>query len=243
MLLGEVRTAEKSNEIKAIPWMLKLLSIQGCIVTIDAMECQKAITQEIIKSQADPVLSLKTHHRHLCLGIDSWFVQSLANGVANQAHSHHLDPTGPSSHGPIESREHWLIEVPQPLRRATKSWRNLQTIAMVRRTRQGGEKTSEETHWFISSLALSTGAEVLAKAVRRHWAVENQLHWSLEVSFREDACQVHKDNAPAHLACIRRMALTQLKQETSKILGIQGKRRGAGWDQAYMETVLNGGMV
>jgi predicted transposase YbfD/YdcC len=136
-----------------------------------------------------------------------------------------------------------MIEVPQHLRRATKSWTNLQTLAMVRRTRQVDEKTSQETHYFISSLALSTGAEELAKAVRSHWSVENELHWSLDVGFREDACQVRKDNAPANFACIRRMALTQLKQETSKKLGIQGKRRRAGWDQAYMETVLRGAVL
>jgi len=186
-------------------------------------------------------LSLKTNHKHLCLGAASWFAESLANGFATQAHSHHLDPLGPSSHGRIERREHWLIEVPQHLRRATKSWANLQTLAMVRRTRQVGDKTSEETHYFISSLALDTGAQVLAQAVRSHWAVENELHWSLDVGFREDACQVRKDNAPANFACLRRMALTQLKQETTKKLGIQGKRRRAGWDQAYMQTVLGGG--
>ena len=86
----------------------------------------------------------------------------------------------------------------------------------------------------------AAGAQVLAKAVRRHWAVENELHWSLDVGFREDACQVRKDHAPANLACIRRMALTQLKQETTKKLGIQGKRRRAGWDQTYMQIVLRG---
>ena len=207
------------------------------------MGCQKAITQEIIKSQADYVLSLKTNHRHLCLSVASWFASSLADGFATQAHSHHLAPLGPSRHGRLESREHWLIEVPQHLRRATTSWTNLKTLAMVRRTRQVGEKTSQETHYFISSLALSTGAEELAKAVRSHWSVENELHWSLDVGFREDACQVRKDNAPANFACIRRMALTQLKQETSKKLGIQGKRRRAGWDQAYMQTVLRGAVL
>jgi predicted transposase YbfD/YdcC len=110
---------------------------------------------------------------------------------------------------------------------------------MVRRSRQVGDKTSEETHYYISSLPLSAGAQTIAHAVRSHWAVENQLHWSLDVGFREDACQVRKDNAPANLACVRRIALTQLKQETSKKLGIQGKRRRAGWDTAYLETVLN----
>jgi len=196
-----VRTAEKSNEITAIPELLKLLSIQGRIVTIDAIGCQKAIAEEIIKSQADYVLSLKTNHRHLCLSVASWFARSVANGFAKQAHSHHLDPTGPSRHARLESREHWLIEVPEHLRRASKSCTNLQTLAMVRRRRQVGEKTSEETHYFISSLPLSTGAEVLAQAVRSHWAVENELHCSLDVGFREDACQLRKDNAPANLAC------------------------------------------
>lgn len=243
LLLGQVRAAEKSNEITAIPELLKLLSIQGCIVTIDAMGCQKAIAEKIIKSQADYVLSLKTNHRHLCLSVASWFSASLADGFATQAHSHHLDPTAPRSHGRLESREHWLIEVPEHLRRATKSWAKLQTLAMVKRTRQVAGKTSEETHYFISSLALGAGAEVLAQAVRSHWAVENALHWSLDVAFREDACQVRKDHAPANFACLRRMALTQLKQETTKKLGIQGKRRRAGWDQDYMETVLRGAIL
>ena len=173
LLLGQVRTAEKSNEITAIPELLKLLSIQGCIVTIDAMGCQKTIAQEIISSQADYVLGLKSNHRHLCLGVASWFEKSLADGFAKQPHSHYLEPAGPSS----------------------------------------------------------------------HWAVENELHWSLDMGFREDACQVRKDYAPANLACIRRIALTQLRQETTKKLGIQGKRRRAGWDQAYMETVLKMGSI
>ena len=240
LLLGQVRTAEKSNEITAIPELLKLLSIQGCIVTIDAMGCQKAIAREIITSQADYVLSLKTNHRHLCLGVAAWFDKSLADGFDKQAHSHYLEPAGPSSHGRIERREHWLVGVPEHLKRATKAWAGLQTIAMVRRQRQTGDCLSSEDSYYLSSVPLSTGAEVIAHAVRRHWAVENELHWSLDVGFREDACQVRKDNAPANFACLRRMALTQLKRETTKKLGIQGKRRRAGWDQVYMETVLRG---
>ena len=240
LLLGQVRTAEKSNEITAIPELLKLLSIQGCIVTIDAMGCQKAIAREIITSQADYVLSLKTNHRHLCLGVAAWFDKSLADGFDKQAYGHYLEPAGPSSHGRIERREHWLMGVPEHLKRATKAWAGLQTIAMVRRQRQTGDCLSSEDSFYLSSVALSTGAEVIAHAVRRHWAVENELHWSLDVGFREDACRVRKDNAPANFACLRRMALTQLKRETTKKLGIQGKRRRAGWDQAYMETVLRG---
>jgi len=113
----------------------------------------------------------------------------------------------------------------------------------VRRTRQVGDKISTQDSYYLSSLALSAGAHALAKAVRSHWAVENELHWSLDVGFKEDDCQVRKDNAPANLACLRRMALTQLKQETAKKLGIQGKRRRAGWDSAYLETVLRMGEI
>ncbi|MGH6640216.1 MAG: ISAs1 family transposase [Polaromonas sp.] len=243
LLLGQVRTAKKSNEITAIPELLKLLSIQGCIVTIDAMGCQKSIAKDIIAAQADYVLSLKANHRHLCLQVASWFKTSLANGFARQDHSHHLDAEGPSSHARIERREHWVVKVPEHLKRAAAAWPGLQTVAMVRRQRQMvgaiGSEVSCEDSYYLSSLPLTAGAQVLAKAVRSHWAVENKLHWSLDVSFKEDACQVRKDNAPANLACMRRIALTQLKQEKTKKLGIQGKRRRAGWDTGYLETVLH----
>jgi predicted transposase YbfD/YdcC len=237
LLLGQVRTAEKSNEITAIPELLKLLSIEGCIVTIDAMGCQKSIAKDIIASGADYVLSLKTNHRHLCLGVAAWFDKGLTEGFGKHACSHYLEPVQ-SGHGRIEQREHWVTTVPQHLKRATKAWAGLQTIAMVRRQRGVAGQSSIEDSYYISSLPMSAGAEVIAHAVRRHWAVENELHWALDVGFREDACQVRKDNAPANLACIRRMALSQLKQEMSKKLGIQGKRRRAGWDTAYMQAVL-----
>ena len=237
MLLGQVRTAEKSNEITAIPELLELLSIQGCIVTIDAMGCQKAIAKSIIASKADYVLSLKCNHRHLCLGVQTWFEKGLAQGFGSHTCKHYPEPEQ-SGHGRLERREHWLTTVPRHLRRATQSWPGLQTLALVRRHRQVDGKTSVQDCLYISSLPLSAGAEVLAHAVRSHWAVENELHWSLDVGFREDDCQVRKDNAPANLACIRRIALTQIKQETTKKLGIQGKRRRAGWDTDYLQTVL-----
>ncbi len=158
-------------------------------------------------------------------------------------HSHHQECATPNNHARIESREHWLMEVPEYLTRATKHWTKLQTIAMVRRTRQVGEKISEETHYYISSLPLGAGAKSIAKAIRSHWAVENELHWSLDVAFREDASQVRKDEGPANLACIRRLALTQLKRETSLKVGIKNKRSRAGWDPVYMQTVLRTGVL
>ena len=243
MLLGQVQTDKKSNEITAIPELLKLLSLKGCIVTIDAMGCQKAITKAIIDSEADYVLNLKSNHRHLHGQVASWFEKNHDTGFDQQTYSYSLENAQTNNHGRIESREHWLMEVPQHLKRATKCWTKLQTIAMVRRTRQVGDKTSEETHYYISSLPLSAGAKRIAKAIRSHWAVENSLHWSLDVAFREDASQVRKDEGPANLACIRRLALTQLKRETSLKVGLKNKRSRAGWDSSYMETVLKTGVL
>lgn len=238
MLLGQVQTDKKSNEITAIPKLLKLLSIKGCIVTIDAMGCQKAITQAIIDSEADYVLTLKSNHPYLHRQVASWFKKNHETDFAQQTYSYSMENAQTNNHGRIESREHWLMEVPEYLRRATKHWTKLQTIAIVRRTRQVGEKSSEETHYYISSLPLSAGAKSVAQAIRSHWAVENSLHWSLDVAFREDACQVRKDEGPANLACLRRLALTQLKRETSLKVGIKNKRCRAGWDSAYMAKVL-----
>lgn len=243
MLLGQVQTDKKSNEITAIPELLKLLSLKGCIVTIDAMGCQKAITKAIIDSEADYVLNLKSNHPYLHRQVASWFQKNHETDFAEQAHSRYVTQANTNNHGRIESREHWLMEVPEYLTRATKHWTKLQTIAMVRRTRQIGDKTSDETHYYISSLPLSAGAQSIAKAIRSHWAVENELHWSLDVAFREDACQVRRDEGPANLACIRRLALTQLKRETSLKVGIKNKRSRAGWDPAYMEKVLEIGVL
>lgn len=238
MLLGQVQTDKKSNEITAIPELLKLLSIKGCIVTIDAMGCQKAITKAIIDREADYVLTLKSNHPYLHRQVASWFQKSTEADFTQQAYSYSLERAQTNNHGRIESREHWLMEVPEYLKRATKHWMKLQTIAMVRRTRQVGDKSSEETHYYISSLPLSAGAQSVAKAIRSHWAVENSLHWSLDVAFGEDASQVRKDEGPANLACIRRLALTQLKRETSLKVGLKNKRSRAGWDPAYMAKVL-----
>ena len=238
MLLGQVQTDKKSNEITAIPELLKLLSIQGCIVTIDAMGCQKAITKAIIDAQADYVLNLKSNHRHLHGQVASWFQKNHETGFAQQTYSYSLENAQSNNHGRVESREHWLMEVPEHLKQATKYWTKLRTIAMVRRRRQVGDKSSDETHYYISSLPLSAGAQSIAKAIRSHWAVENSLHWSLDVAFREDASQVRKDEGPANLACLRRVVLTQLKRETSLKVGIKNKRSRAGWDPAYMAKVL-----
>lgn len=243
MLLGQVQTDKKSNEITAIPQLLKLLSIKGCIVTIDAMGCQKSITQDIVAAKADYVLTLKSNHPYLHRQVAAWFKKSLDDGFAQQEHSCCAQYAEGNNHGRVEGRAYWLIEVPEHLKRATKAWTHLQSIAMVHRTRKVDGKTSEETHYYISSLPLSAGAQTVAHAIRSHWSVENALHWSLDVSFGEDASRVRKDEGPANLACMRRLALTQLKRDGSLKVGIKAKRNRAGWDSAYMAKVLAGGVL
>jgi predicted transposase YbfD/YdcC len=198
MLLGQVRTAKKSNEINAIPELLKLLSIERCIVTIDAMGCQKAIAKDITTSGADYVLGLNANHRHLCLGVAAGFDKGLTEGFGKHACRPYLKPAQ-SGHGRIEQREHWLMAVPKHLQRVAKDWRGLQTIAMVRRQRQVGGKTSSEDNYYISGLPPSAGAEVIAKAVRSHWAVENERHWSLNVAFREMPVRCARTTRPPTL--------------------------------------------
>jgi predicted transposase YbfD/YdcC len=243
MLLGQVQTDKKSNEITAIPQLLKLLSIQNCIVTIDAMGCQKAITKEIDAAHADYVLTLKSNHPYLHRMVAKWYGECLENDFAHQAHDYFEERAETNNHGRIERRQCWLIEVPEHLQRATKSWAKLNTLAMVKRTRQVGDKVSEDTHYYISSLPLSEGAKNVANAIRSHWSVENNLHWSLDVAFNEDACRVRKDEGPANFACLRRIALTQLKRETSEKVGIANKRARAGWDQTYLLKVLMLGVL
>lgn len=240
LLLAQVRTEEKSNEITAIPALLKLLAIEGGIVTIDAMGCQKTIAAAIRERQADYVLALKANHPKLHHELGALWEIVEAKDFAHCSHDYHETVSERRDHGRDERRQHWLIEVPEYLQADTAGWKGLKTLARVVRERHCGERVTCETHYYLSSLPLSAGAERLAEAVRAHWSVENQLHWSLDVSFAEDACRVRKDHAPANLAMIRRIALTLLTREKTNKLGVKTKRRRAGWDEGYLAKVLNG---
>ncbi len=243
ILLGQVQTEEKSNEINAIPELLKLLVIKDCIVTIDAMGCQKRIAKDVRAADAHYVLALKSNHPHLHSRVAKWYGQCLENGFEQQAHDYFEESASVNNHGRIEQRQYWLIDVPEHLKRSTKAWEDLSTLAMVKRKRQVGDKLSEETHYYISSLALSAGAQKVGNAIRSHWSVENKLHWSMDVAFNEDACKVRKDEGPANLACLRRIAQTQLRCDTSVKVGMKNKRALAGWDMNYLLKVLTLGML
>ena len=237
LLLGQRKVDGKSNEITAIPQLLQLLDVQGCIVTIDAMGCQKAIAEQIVQQRADYVLALKANHRHLH-GVCKKHFANQAPSAGEQVYSEES-----SQHSRKERRHYWVTPIPEAMHRAAKAWAGLQCLVRVQRTRQcAGKEASESTSYYISSLPANTPAQALAHSIRSHWQVENALHWSLDVSFSEDASRVRKDNAAHNLALMRRLALGQLKADKTLKVGIQSKRRRAGWDLGYLGKVMGWGI-
>ncbi len=234
VVLGQVRTAEKSNEITAIPELLAVLELSGAIVTIDAMGCQKVIAKQIQDQKADYVLALKGNQGNLHKDIVDYFGWAERRGwqdlTVSTAHS--LE----KGHGRIEDRRvvvtediDWIIEKEQ--------WQGMRSIVMVESAREiigGGE--SRERRYFISSL--TANAKQIGAAVRGHWAIENQLHWSLDVCFNEDACRTRTGNAAENLAVVRHIGLNLLKQEKTCKMGLKGKRLKAGWDESYLLKIL-----
>ncbi len=229
LVLGQVKVDEKSNEITAIPQLLKMLEIQGCIVTIDAMGCQKEIATTIVDQEADYVLALKGNQGLLHEEIQLFFEDVKNHEFQGIPHDFHETIDG--DHGRIEIRRHWIISdidwlADKPL------WKNLHRIGMVEALRDTKEKVTTETRFYITSLPEK--AKLFAHAVREHWGIENSLHWVLDIAFREDESRIRKDNGAQNFASLRHIALNLLKQESSNKRGIKAKRLRAGWDQNYL---------
>ena len=234
MVLGQVKTEAKSNEIKAIPKLLRLLDLTGCIVTIDAMGCQKKIAGQIIDQQADYLLALKGNQSQLHQDIALFFQDAAQSEFQDVPHGYHQTVDG--DHGRIETRQYWIVSDIDWLE-DRKDWKNLQSIVMAQREREVNEVVSAETTYYISSL--DTDPQTLAHAVRGHWGIENSLHWVLDVAFREDECRVRKDHGPENLAILRHAAINLLKKESSKKRSVKRKRRIAGWDNDLLMRILH----
>ena len=237
LVLGQVKVDEKSNEITAIPQLLEALEVAGCIVTIDAMGCQTDIVERIIDREAEYVLALKENQGHLYEDVEHLFAD-LADSQY-KAYAFDYEKTVNKDHGRIEIRECWTISDQEVLRhlRGFPNWKNLTTVSRIRSQRWIGEEKSSEERYHIASI---TGAKCILGAVRSHWSIENELHWTLDLAFDEDRCRVRKDHGAENFAVLRHIALNLLKQEKTCKRGMKGKRLLAGWNHDYLLKVLAG---
>jgi predicted transposase YbfD/YdcC len=244
LVLGQLKVADKSNEITAVPELLRVLELGGCIVTADAMGCQKKIAREIVEADADYVLALKgnqeTVHEEVKTFLDHTLAEKqtprppgakLSGAAATLAGLETVD----KDHGRFEIRRYyqsteldWFAELGK--------WEGLQSVGLVESVREVGGKTTVERRYYLSSLPL--GVETFARAVRSHWGVENKLHWVMDVCFREDQSRARTGYAAENLATLRRLALNMLKREKTKKRGIRGKQLNASWDHPYLLRLL-----
>jgi predicted transposase YbfD/YdcC len=238
LLLGQVAVDEKSNEITAIPKLLKMLGISGAIATIDAMGCQKEIAHTIRGREADYVLALKANHERPFEQVVAFWDRACARLMRGPDIRSHREWS--RGHGRDEARRCWATSDLDWLE-GREEWEGLKSVVMVEAERFIGDKLSVETRYYLSSL--DNDAEVLNAAIRSHWGVENSLHWALDVTFQEDRSRIRKENAPENFGLLRRLALCLLKKETTSRRSIKGKRLRASWDEDYLQRVLCGNAV
>jgi predicted transposase YbfD/YdcC len=236
VVLGQRKVDGQSNEISAIPKLLEMLEIAGCIVTLDAIHCQRETVEAIIEKQADYVLPVKENQPRLLEALQGLF-DDPAEMRWVRCDYHKTESQG---HGRTEVRECWSTSDPDYLRYigTLAEWQGLQSIAMVRSERQIGEQTTVTHRYFISSL--QSDAKLLLYAVRAHWGIENKVHWVLDIAFREDDCRIRKGNGAENFAVLRHIALNLLRRETSAKRSIKGKRMKAALDEKYLLKVFIG---
>lgn len=237
IVLGQLATEEKSNEITAIPELFDSINVQGTIVTIDAAGCQKNIARDIINGGGDFVLALKGNQGNLHAAVVDLFTELLETDFAGVTVSRHTEDE--KSHGRTEHREYYQINAPADLP-DRELWSGLKTIGMAIRTHERSGKEHTEVRYYINSLRRN--AKVFARAVRGHWGIENTLHWSLDVTFREDENRTRGRRVANNLSWMRRIAITLFKQHPGK-QSMAMKRRMAGWSRDFLLQLLTGKAV
>jgi predicted transposase YbfD/YdcC len=234
LVLGQVKVADKANEIVAIPKLLDMLAIEGAIVTIDAMGCQRAIAQKVVDKKADYIFALKGNQGTLRDDVELFVAEQKTNHFKNTTVSR--DRTVDGDHGRIETREITVIHDIDWLQESHQ-WPGLKSVVMVESSREIGDKIERETRFYITSLALI--ASLIGPLIRDHWAVENSLHWVLDMVFRDDECRLRTDHAPANFTTIKHIALNLIRRAPGKD-SMRLKRKVAAWDDNFLASVITG---
>jgi predicted transposase YbfD/YdcC len=236
LVLAQQKVAEKSNEITAIPALLKLLDVSGHTVTIDAMGCQRNIAAQIQEQAGDYVLALKGNQGNLNEDVRLFLETEDGKSTGSRITDHYTEVD--AGHGRIETRRCIVSDRLDWLEKKSE-WRGLTSIAMLEETRESNGKISVERRFFISSLPAD--AKQIAHAIRSHWAIENTLHWTLDVVFNEDRSRVRKDHAPQNMAIVRHIVLNMLNNAKQHFKGVslKGLRKKAGWGNDTLRTIIN----
>jgi predicted transposase YbfD/YdcC len=232
LVLGQVKVAEKSNEIIAIPKILDMLAIEGAIVTIDAMGCQRDIAQKIIDKKADYVLALKGNQGSLREDVELFAAEQKVRGFADTTISQ--DTTIDGDHGRLETRTTTVIHDVKWLQHR-HAWPALKAVVVVESEREIHGKIERETRYYITSLIMQ--AHLMGPVVRSHWAIENSLHWVMDMMFRDDECRVRTNHAPASFTTIKHMALNLLRRAETK-QSMRGRRKAASWDDEFLASLV-----
>lgn len=233
LVLGQVKVAEKANEIVAIPKLLDMLAIEGAVVTADAMGCQRDIAQKIKDKNADYILALKGNQGTLREDVALFANEQKVKNFSDTTVSRHRTVDG--DHGRIETRDITVIHDIDWLQER-HHWPNLKSVVMIESTRETGDKIEREIRFYITSLALL--ASLIGPFIRDHWTVENSLHWILDMVFRDDECRVRTDHAPANLTTIKHMALNLIRRAPGKD-SIRLRRKVAAWDDDFLAAIIS----
>lgn len=240
LVVGQIKVDEKSNEITAIPELLDLLDVAGCLITIDAMGCQKAIARKIHEKNANYILALKPNHPGFRTDVELFLEHAEADKYQDLVTR--TRSTVNKDHGRIETRKFRLIDLPDGIawRDEKRDWPGLKSIGIVTATRQIGEKVSVDTRLFITSISAAQKGGILrfARGTRSHWGIENSVHWVLDMVFDEDRSRIRKDNAPENMSVIRHIALNLFRQDKTTNESIKGKRLLASWDINYLQKII-----